>query len=113
MEKFKKYRKIKIKEGCVMLLPIENTGGFSSCLFSIRLYTLPRWLSGKEFACQSRSHRRHGFSPWAGKIPWRRKWQPTPVFLPGQSHEQRSLSGYSPWGSKELDMTEQLSIYFI
>ena len=41
--------------------------------------------------------------------PWRRKWQPTPVFLPGESHGQRSLEGYSPWGHKELDMTEQLS----
>ena len=41
-----------------------------------------------------------------GKIPWRRKWQPTPVFLPGESYGQRSLAGYSPWGGKELDMTE-------
>ena len=40
---------------------------------------------------------------------WRRKWQPTPVFLPGKYHEQRSLVGYSPWGRKELDMTEQLT----
>ena len=39
---------------------------------------------------------------------WRRKWQPTPVFLPGKSHGWRSLVGYSPWGHKELDMTEQL-----
>ena len=38
--------------------------------------------------------------------PWRREWQPTPVFLPGESHGQRSLVGYSPWGRKELDMTE-------
>ena len=41
-----------------------------------------------------------------GKIPWRRKWQPTSVFLPGESHGQRSLAGYSPWGCKELDTTE-------
>ena len=41
-----------------------------------------------------------------GEDPWRRKWQPTPVFLPGKSHRQRSLVGYSPWGRKELDMTE-------
>ena len=41
-----------------------------------------------------------------GKIPWRRKWQPTPVFLPGESHGQTSLAGYSPWGHKELDRTE-------
>ena len=44
-----------------------------------------------------------------GKIPWRRKWQPTPVFLPGEFHGQRSLAGYSPWGRKESDMTEQLT----
>ena len=43
---------------------------------------------------------------WVGKIPWRREWQPTPVSLPGESHEQRSLEGYSPWGHTELDMTE-------
>ena len=42
-----------------------------------------------------------------GKIPWRRKWQPTPVFLLGESHGQRSLAGYSPWGRKELDRTER------
>ena len=46
------------------------------------------------------------FDPWVGKIPWRRAWQPTPVFLPRESHEQRSLAGYSPWGSKETDMTQ-------
>ena len=43
------------------------------------------------------------------KIPWRREWQPTPVFLPGESHGQRSLVGYSPWGHKELETTERLS----
>ena len=51
--------------------------------------------------------RRPGFNPWVGKIPWRRERLPTPVFLPGESHEQRSLAGYSPWGYKELDITEQ------
>ena len=44
--------------------------------------------------------RRHGFDPWVGKIPWRRKWQPTPVFLAGKFHGQRSLVGYSPWGHR-------------
>ena len=43
---------------------------------------------------------------WIGKIPWRKEWQPTPIFLPGEVHGQRSLAGYSPWGRKELDMTE-------
>jgi len=50
------------------------------------------------------------FNPWVGKIPWRRKWQPTPVFLPGELHEQRSLVGYSPWHCKELDVTDQLTL---
>ena len=49
-----------------------------------------------------------GFDPWVRKISWRRKWQPALVFLPGKSYEQRSLAGYSPWGRKELDRTEQL-----
>ena len=49
---------------------------------------------------------RRGFDPWVGKIPWRRAWQPTPVFVPGESHGQRSLVGYHPWSCKELDMTE-------
>ena len=48
-----------------------------------------------------------GFNPWIGKIPWRWAWQPTPVLLPGESHGQRSLAGYSPWGQKESDTTEQ------
>ena len=46
--------------------------------------------------------RRHGFDPWVGKIPWRREWQPTPVVLPGKSHGQRSLKGYSPLGLKSI-----------
>ena len=54
----------------------------------------------------TQSHRRRRFDPWVGKIPWRRAWQPTPVFLPGESHGQGSLEGYSPQGHKESDMTE-------
>ena len=50
--------------------------------------------------------RRPGFHPWVGTTPWRRAWQPTPVFLPGESHGQRSLAGYSPWGHTESDTTE-------
>ena len=60
--------------------------------------------------------RRPGFDPWVGKIPWRRKWQPTPVFLPGNSHGPRSLVGYRPRGRKESDTTERLlslSLYCI
>ena len=50
--------------------------------------------------------RRPGFNPWVRKIPRRRECQPTPVFWPGEFHRQRSLAGSSPWGCKELDMTE-------
>ena len=50
---------------------------------------------------------RHRFDPWVGKIPWSRTWQPTPVFLPGESHRQWSLAGYSPWGPKAWDTAEQ------
>ena len=60
---------------------------------------LPRWLSGKE---SNRQCRRRRFNPWVRKISWRRKWLPTPVFLPGKSHGQRSLAGYSPWGHKRV-----------
>ena len=62
---------------------------------------------GEEFACQCKSCRRCRFDPWLRKIPWRRVWQPTPVFLPGKSHGQRSLAGYSPWDCRE---SRQLSV---
>ena len=67
---------------------------------------LPSWCSGKESTYQYRRHKRRGFDPWVGKIPWREEWQPTPVFLPGESHGQRSLAGYSPWGHRESDTTD-------
>ena len=65
----------------------------------------------KKTACQCRRQERCGFFPWVGKIPWRREWLPIPVFLPGKSHGWRSLTGYSPWGCKESDMTKQLSMH--
>ena len=68
---------------------------------------LRRWSSGKESACQCRRGKRHRFNLWVGKIPWRRAWQPIPVFLPGESHGQRSLAGYSPRGHTELDTAEK------
>ena len=67
---------------------------------------LHRGTGGKEPACQCKKHKSLGFNPWDRMIPWRRAWQLTPVFLPGKSHEQRSLVGYSPWGHKESDTTE-------
>ena len=72
--------------------------------------------TGKELTCQCKRWKRCGFHPWVGKIPWRKAWQSTVVLLPGKSHGQRSLVGYSPWGLKESDMTEHLTphllIYF-
>ena len=65
--------------------------------------SFPSGLDSKESACQ---HRRCRFDPWVRKVPWRRKWQPIPVFLPGKSHGQKSFVGYSPWGPRELDTIE-------
>ena len=69
----------------------------------IYVYPFSPWLSGKESACQCR---KLGFDPCVGEVPWRRKWQPIPVFLLGKSHGQRSLVGCSPWGRKKSDTTE-------
>ena len=68
--------------------------------------------SGKEPTCQCRRPKRRRFDPWAGKIPWRRKWQPTTVFLPGESHGQRSLMGYNP-SQKSQTQQNQLSTHGI
>ena len=73
---------------------------------SILMKGFPAGSEGKDSACQCM---RPEFSPWVGKIPWRRKWIPTPVLLPGEFHGQRSMVDYSPWGYKESDMTERLS----
>ena len=62
----------------------------------------PRCDSGKKSTCQYRRCKRCGFDPWVGKMPWRSKGQPTPVFLPGKSHGQRSLACYSPWGGQRV-----------
>ena len=64
---------------------------------------------GKASACNAG---RPGFDSWVGKIPWRRKWQSTPAFLPGKSHGRRSLIGYSSWGHKESDTTERIHFHF-
>ena len=61
---------------------------------------------------QCRRHKRRGLDPWVRKIPWREKWQPTPVFLPRESHGERSLVGCGPWGHKESDTTEHAHIFF-
>ena len=74
-------------------------------------WSLPRWLDGKESTCHYRRCKRCGFHPWVGKIPWRRKWQPTPVFLPGESHGQSGWADYSPQHCKESDTTEHTHMW--
>ena len=61
---------------------------------------LPRWLSGNKATCQCR------LDPWIRKIPWCRKWPPTPVILPGEYCGEKGLAGYSPWGCKDQGTTE-------
>ena len=121
---FKAFRQMidtQIKRVCVCAC--NNTdanfsGGFTELIIfrmiKVIIYGLPQWLSGKEstteihfrFNLKCRSCRRYGFDPWIRKIPWRRAWQPIPAFLPGESHGQRSLAGYSPWHGKESDTSE-------
>ena len=67
--------------------------------------------SDKEPACQCRRCKRPGFDPWVRKIPWRRAWQPTPLFLPGEFHGERNLVGYNPYGRKELDTTAYTHVH--
>ena len=87
---------------------IKITYAFNVQWFGFWLrYGFPGGASSKESACQCRGW---GFDPWVRKIPWKRDWQPTPVFLPGESHGQRSLAGYSPWDLKELDTTEHVGL---
>ena len=74
-------------------------------IFTIISEGFPGGASSKESTCQSRRHKRHGFDPQVQKIPWSREWHPTPGFLSGESHGQRSLAGYSPWGHKRQDTT--------
>ena len=67
---------------------------------------LPQWLRGERIHLPMQETQERQVHPWVGKIPWRRAWQPTPGFLLGKSHGQRSLAGYGPWGCKESDLTE-------
>ena len=88
--------------------------GSQDCLIGLgwldRGNSFPRGARGQEPVCQCRRHKRWGFDPWVGKIPWRRKWQPTPVFLPGKPHGQKSPAGYSPQGHTETWL-KQLSTF--
>ena len=85
-------------------------------IFSLQVYKswgFPGGASGKESACQHRRRKRCRFDPWVRKVPWRMKWQSTPVFLSGESHGQRSLVGYSQRDCKESDMTDGLRTHSI
>ena len=73
--------------------------------------TIPDGVHGKESACPCRRCKRVRFDPWVRKIPWREEWQPSPVFLFGEPPGQGSLVGYSPWGRRESDITQQLSTH--
>ena len=88
-------------EACCWLY---KPGILINCALEWDLPSFPGGARGKKPACQCRICKRREFDPWVGKIPWRRAWQPTLVFLPEESHGQRSLDGYSPWGCKELIM---------
>ena len=87
---FKTNAKIKVQTDMFSLLPFIEKGTRVKYVF-----TYIGGASGKESACQCRRHKRRRFDPWVGKNPWRRAWQLTPIFLPGESHGQRSLAGYS------------------
>ena len=103
-----KNKKLK-KKNCEEISIKRKKNKLSLEYFKLRL---PRWCSSKESTCQHRRHKRHGFDPWIRKIPWRRAWQSTLVFLPGESHGQSILVPHSSWGHKELDTTEQSPLYF-
>ena len=87
----------------MMMTPIallhRTNQHLAELIHGIQNMSLACWLSAKE---STRQCRRPGIDPWVGTIPWSKKWQPTPVFLPVKSHGQRSLAGYSPWGRKRI-----------
>ena len=98
---------IETKPGpCNSMLSLGLSSTDLYAAFSYYSSGLHNWLSGEESTCQCRRLRRQAFYPWVRKIPWRRKWQPIPVFLPGKFHGQRSLADHSQWDCKEPDTTE-------
>ena len=86
---------------CVNLMLLSRLK-FFECFYRKARNRLPWWLSNKEFACKYRRCGKHRFDPWVRKIPWRRKWQLIPVFLPVKPQGQRSLASYSPWCCKSI-----------
>ena len=107
-----------VERGCFMTSTFSWQNSNSLCLasfctprpnlrYSRYFLGIPWWLRWYSICLQCG---RQGFNPQVGKIPWRRKWQPTPVPSPRKFHGWRSLVGYSPWGRKELDTTERLHL---
>ena len=99
----------------LFLLSLLCSIGLYICLYASKIYfdycilIFPHGSDGKESSCNA-GDLGQIFDPWVREIPWRREWQLTPVLLPGESHGQRSVAGYSPWGCKGLDMTEWLTL---
>ena len=88
--------------GLLKRMSPESVTALASPALAGRFFGLPRWLSGKEPTCQCRTSKRHRLKSCVRKRPWRRKWQPIPVFSPGKAHGQRRLMGCSPWGWTQL-----------
>ena len=88
-------------------LPDPGIEPFVACASCRQVYLLSHFPAGSDSKSICLQCGRPGFNPWVGKILWRRKWQPTPVFLPGKFHGWRNLVGYSPWGPKESDTSER------
>ena len=89
---------LNVQYACLKVVDIACLAD-TCCPFSLGVWSwlgFPRGSMIKKIHLECRRHRRCRFDPWVGKIPWKRAWQPSPVFLPGQSHELRSLAGYGP-----------------
>ena len=95
--------------GSLLLVPPGFQNLIKARQFPQRHWGFPGGLDSKESACNAET----GFNSLVGKIPWRRKWHPIPLFLPGEFHGQRNMAGYSPWGPKESGMTKQLKLLLI
>ena len=88
---------LKSQNNCLVIMRHSNQISFPNDLDTmLQSMGFPGGASGKAFPCQYRKHTRCRFDPWVGKMPWKRAWQPTPIFLPGESQGQRGLGGYSP-----------------
>ena len=103
------YSGLENSKDCIVHGVPKSWTWLSTFHFTFPSLGFPGGASGKESACQCRRQKRRGFNPWVSKIPWRRAWQPTPVFLPGESHGQRSLVGYNPGIVKSQTQLKWLS----